>query len=143
MGCLQTRILAAAARCVAPGGRLIYATCSLLAEENEAQAEIFLATHPEFERLDAAALIGARCEGLNLKGPICSCGPTPTARMASSLPCSNAARPAGGPSRPRPPSASEASGASAQAVAPEPADAAPDLEVESRQAPVSDPSAGG
>lgn len=69
LGLLQTRILAAAARCVAPGGRLVYATCSLLPEENEAQAEVFLATHPEFERLDAAALIAARCEGLDLKGP--------------------------------------------------------------------------
>jgi 16S rRNA (cytosine967-C5)-methyltransferase len=69
LGALQTRILSSAARCVAPGGRLVYATCSLLSEENEAQVEIFLAAHPEFERLDAAALIGARCEGLNLTGP--------------------------------------------------------------------------
>jgi 16S rRNA (cytosine967-C5)-methyltransferase len=69
LGALQTRILASAARCVAPGGRLVYATCSLLAEENEVQAEIFLATHPDFERLDAAEIIGARCEGLNLTGP--------------------------------------------------------------------------
>jgi 16S rRNA (cytosine967-C5)-methyltransferase len=69
LGALQTRILASAARCVAPGGRLIYATCSLLPEENEVQAETFLARHPEFERLDAAALIGARCVGLNLTGP--------------------------------------------------------------------------
>ncbi|WP_094849929.1 RsmB/NOP family class I SAM-dependent RNA methyltransferase [Bordetella genomosp. 9] len=69
LGLLQARILNAAARCVAPGGRLVYATCSLLPEENEAQAEVFLATHPEFEQLDAAALINARCEGLDLKGP--------------------------------------------------------------------------
>ncbi|ARP82396.1 rRNA methyltransferase [Bordetella genomosp. 8] len=69
LGVLQSRILNAAARCVAPGGRLVYATCSLLPEENEAQAEVFLATHPEFEQLDAAALINARCEGLDLKGP--------------------------------------------------------------------------
>lgn len=69
LGALQTRILASAARCVAPGGRLVYATCSLLPEENEAQAEIFLAAHPEFERVDAAALIAARCEGLALTGP--------------------------------------------------------------------------
>jgi 16S rRNA (cytosine967-C5)-methyltransferase len=69
LGALQSRILASAARCVAPGGRLVYATCSLLPEENEAQAEIFLAAHPEFERVDAAALLGSRCEGLNLTGP--------------------------------------------------------------------------
>lgn len=69
LGQLQTRILSSAARCVAPGGRLVYATCSLLAEENEAQAEIFLAAHPEFQLIDAAALLGARCEGLGLTGP--------------------------------------------------------------------------
>lgn len=45
---LQGEILASAARLVRPGGRLIYATCSLLREENEAQVERFLAAHPEF-----------------------------------------------------------------------------------------------
>jgi 16S rRNA (cytosine967-C5)-methyltransferase len=69
LGALQTRILSSAARCVAPGGRLVYATCSLLAEENETQAEIFLAAHPDFELVDAAALLGARCESLALTGP--------------------------------------------------------------------------
>jgi len=66
---LQERILNSAARCVAPGGRLVYATCSLLAEENEVQAERFLASHPEFERLDAAEILAARCETLKLEGP--------------------------------------------------------------------------
>jgi len=46
---LQSRILAAAARLLKPGGSLIYATCSVLAEENEAVVEAFLAKHPEFE----------------------------------------------------------------------------------------------
>jgi 16S rRNA (cytosine967-C5)-methyltransferase len=45
---LQRRILASAARLVRPGGRLVYATCSLLAEENERQAEWFLAQDPRF-----------------------------------------------------------------------------------------------
>ncbi len=45
---LQARILASAARLVRPGGRLVYATCSLLPEENEAQVATFLAAHPEF-----------------------------------------------------------------------------------------------
>jgi 16S rRNA (cytosine967-C5)-methyltransferase len=45
---LQARILASAARLVKPGGRLVYATCSLLAEENEAQVAAFLAAHPAF-----------------------------------------------------------------------------------------------
>lgn len=45
---LQARILASAARLVKPGGRLVYATCSLLCEENEAQVAAFLAAHPAF-----------------------------------------------------------------------------------------------
>ena len=45
---LQARILASAARLVKPGGRLVYATCSLLPEENEGQVETFLAAHPAF-----------------------------------------------------------------------------------------------
>jgi len=48
---LQGRILNAAARLVKPGGRLIYATCSLLPEENERQIETFLSTHEEFSLL--------------------------------------------------------------------------------------------
>jgi 16S rRNA (cytosine967-C5)-methyltransferase len=40
---LQASILASAARLTRPGGRLVYATCSLLAEENERQVEAFLA----------------------------------------------------------------------------------------------------
>ncbi|MNQ14002.1 Ribosomal RNA small subunit methyltransferase B [compost metagenome] len=69
LGKLQERILNSAARCVAPGGRLVYATCSLLAEENEVQAERFLASHPDFERVDAAEILGSRCETLKLEGP--------------------------------------------------------------------------
>ncbi|WP_296596167.1 RsmB/NOP family class I SAM-dependent RNA methyltransferase [Phenylobacterium sp.] len=45
---LQASILDSAARLVKPGGRLVYATCSLLPQENEAQLEAFLAAHPEF-----------------------------------------------------------------------------------------------
>lgn len=46
---LQQSILASAKRLVKPGGRLVYATCSLLREENEDQLELFLKNHPEFE----------------------------------------------------------------------------------------------
>lgn len=45
---LQAEILDSAARLVKPGGRLIYATCSLLPEENEEQVEKFLAAHADF-----------------------------------------------------------------------------------------------
>jgi 16S rRNA (cytosine967-C5)-methyltransferase len=45
---LQLRLLDSAARLVKPGGRLIYATCSLLTAENEDQAEAFVAAHPDF-----------------------------------------------------------------------------------------------
>ncbi len=44
----QQEILRGAARLVRPGGRLVYATCSVLREEDEAQAEAFLAAEPEF-----------------------------------------------------------------------------------------------
>jgi 16S rRNA (cytosine967-C5)-methyltransferase len=45
---LQRRILDSAARLVKPGGRLIYATCSLLPSENAAQVTSFAKDHPEF-----------------------------------------------------------------------------------------------
>jgi 16S rRNA (cytosine967-C5)-methyltransferase len=51
----QARILAAAATLVKPGGRLVYATCSVLPEENDVIADAFLAAHPEFAQKDAAA----------------------------------------------------------------------------------------
>jgi 16S rRNA (cytosine967-C5)-methyltransferase len=44
----QTSILAAAARLVKGGGRLVYATCSILNEENEAIVEQFLASRDDF-----------------------------------------------------------------------------------------------
>jgi len=44
----QSEILDAAATMVRPGGRLVYATCSLEPEENEAVAQAFLAATPEF-----------------------------------------------------------------------------------------------
>jgi 16S rRNA (cytosine967-C5)-methyltransferase len=44
----QAAILDRAAELVRIGGKLIYATCSLLSEENEAQVSGFLARHPQF-----------------------------------------------------------------------------------------------
>ncbi|MGE5504892.1 MAG: RsmB/NOP family class I SAM-dependent RNA methyltransferase [Actinomycetota bacterium] len=51
----QGAILASAARLTKPGGRLVYATCSLLAEENEDQVNAFLAAHPDFRPVPLAA----------------------------------------------------------------------------------------
>jgi 16S rRNA (cytosine967-C5)-methyltransferase len=56
----QRAILASAARLLAPGGRLVYATCSLLRAENEAVAEAFTdAARQQFEPLPAAGLLEA------------------------------------------------------------------------------------
>jgi len=56
----QRRILESAARLVRPGGRLLYATCSILREENEAIADDFQAAHPEFRALSCAELLAAQ-----------------------------------------------------------------------------------
>ena len=54
----QHDILASAARLVKPGGRLVYVTCSLLREENEEQAEAFLAANPDFALYPGVAGLG-------------------------------------------------------------------------------------
>ena len=51
----QKTILEAAAMLVKPGGRLVYATCSVLPEENEDVVDAFLTTHAEFAQRNAAA----------------------------------------------------------------------------------------
>jgi 16S rRNA (cytosine967-C5)-methyltransferase len=51
----QSSILASAATLVKPGGRLVYATCSVLADENERIVDAFLAAHPQFAMGNAAA----------------------------------------------------------------------------------------
>ncbi len=53
---LQAKILESAAKLVKKGGRLIYATCSLLPEENEEIVQQFLATHSEFSLMPARDL---------------------------------------------------------------------------------------
>jgi len=59
----QAAILAGAAPLVRPGGRLLYATCSLLAEENEQVVRGFLGGAPEFRLVPAReALAAARIE---------------------------------------------------------------------------------
>ena len=44
----QRAILESAEKCVAPGGKLIYSTCTFSTEENEGVTESFLACHPDF-----------------------------------------------------------------------------------------------
>ena len=56
----QTAILAAAGTLVKPGGRLVYATCSLLRKENEDVVETFLAAHPDFSPLPVAEILARR-----------------------------------------------------------------------------------
>ncbi len=53
----QAAILASAARLLKKGGRLVYATCSLLQEENQGIVEAFLATHPDFFLLPAGEVL--------------------------------------------------------------------------------------
>lgn len=53
----QASILARAAKLTKNGGRLIYATCSLLRDENEQIAEDFLAAHPDFKLVNAAEIL--------------------------------------------------------------------------------------
>jgi 16S rRNA (cytosine967-C5)-methyltransferase len=53
----QRAILRAASRLVKPGGRLVYATCSILKAENEAIADDFAASSPEFEPLSCEAVL--------------------------------------------------------------------------------------
>ena len=53
----QRRILAAASRLLKPGGRLVYATCSILQEENDAVVEDFQRANPGFQALSCAELL--------------------------------------------------------------------------------------
>jgi 16S rRNA (cytosine967-C5)-methyltransferase len=64
----QQRILAAAAELLKPGGRLVYATCSLLKEENEDIVEKFLAARPDFRALPVNEILERRHLPLSMTG---------------------------------------------------------------------------
>jgi 16S rRNA (cytosine967-C5)-methyltransferase len=53
----QAAILRAAANLVKPGGRLVYATCSLLTEENEDIVSAFLADRGDFRKLHCGEVL--------------------------------------------------------------------------------------
>ena len=57
LAALQADILRRAARLVNPGGRFLYATCSMFTEENEAVAAAFAAAHPDFAPLPIARAV--------------------------------------------------------------------------------------
>jgi 16S rRNA (cytosine967-C5)-methyltransferase len=64
----QRQMLAHAAECVAPGGRLIYATCSSEYEENEYVVDDFLATDASFVRVDARSVANVPVEVVDPRG---------------------------------------------------------------------------
>jgi len=65
LAAVQADILDSAQRLVRKGGRLVYATCSLLPEENEVRVASFLASHDSFRQLPVEeiwpAAVGGRC----------------------------------------------------------------------------------
>jgi len=69
MAVKQAAILSSAARLLKPGGRLVYATCSLVAQENEDIASAFSTAHPDFSVLPVADLLA----GLKLASPASLC----------------------------------------------------------------------
>ena len=63
MAVKQTAILQSASRLVKSGGRLVYATCSVLPQENEAIAAAFSLGNPDFEPMDVGeVLLGLKVE---------------------------------------------------------------------------------
>jgi 16S rRNA (cytosine967-C5)-methyltransferase len=66
----QDRILAQAAKLVKPGGRLVYATCSLLPQENRERIRDFQSAHPEFRPLPAAQVWAEGVGGEHAAAPV-------------------------------------------------------------------------
>ncbi|MBB3808828.1 transcription antitermination factor NusB [Pseudochelatococcus contaminans] len=83
---LQSGLLDHAAALVAPGGRLVYSTCSLEPEEGEEQIAAFLARHADFARAPISATeVGGIEEALTPAGDLRTLPqylPNDTARLA-------------------------------------------------------------
>lgn len=60
----QAMILDDASELVRPGGRLVYATCSLLPEEDEMQVTAFLERHPDFTAVPVPGLFAGLLPGV-------------------------------------------------------------------------------
>ncbi len=71
----QTAILQSAARLLKPGGRLVYATCSVLPEENEAIAQAFSDANKDFTPLECGELLTQ----LKVEGAQALCSGSPDA----------------------------------------------------------------
>lgn len=67
---LQRDILDGCAEVVAPGGVLVYATCSLEPEENEEQVDDFLSRHPDFDRVPVAPTDGLPSDVVDDRGDL-------------------------------------------------------------------------
>jgi 16S rRNA (cytosine967-C5)-methyltransferase len=70
----QASVLKAGARAVRAGGRLVFVTCSVLPEENDASVRAFLADHADFTMASLPAL--ARAAGLSAFARLASSGGT-------------------------------------------------------------------
>ncbi len=79
---LQAEILDAAAQCLAPGGELVYSTCTFSPQEDEGQIGAFLAAHPDFELIDAGLTGG--CPGHESH---CVNGPIDVSKVRRIYPC--------------------------------------------------------
>jgi len=62
----QRSVLETYSQFVKPGGKLVYATCTLLKEENEKVVEWFLAGHPEFSLRSAPEIL--QKQGIHVEG---------------------------------------------------------------------------
>jgi 16S rRNA (cytosine967-C5)-methyltransferase len=82
----QQAILQSASRMVKSGGRLVYATCSVLPEENEQIAQAFSAANPDFVPLNVAQEL----DRLKVPNAASLCSPAPVGEPQSDTPAEGA-----------------------------------------------------